>query len=293
MFMNIVLFLITATIWGSSWLIITFQLHACSVAVAIGWRFCLASLVLAVGCGITRTSLRIAPRHFGLLALLGLTLFGFNYWLVYLAEVRLPSGLVALSFTILIAYNMIGESLFFKRSFNRVALVGVGVGVSGLILVYFDYLPPAETRTQTTGAMMLAIGGALCASVGNLLAEKVVQTRLQMVPMMSLAMGIGGVSMLALAAISGDSLALPTSPIFLSGFLFLTLVGTVLGFLAYFALIVRVGASRAAYTTLGMPIIALGLSTMFEGLQWQTLSVIGVIGVLAGAFIMHLSRAKS
>nr|WP_237714187.1 EamA family transporter [Vibrio campbellii] len=44
----------------------------------------------------------------------------------------------------------------------------------------------------------------------------------------------------------------------------------------------RIGASKAAYCTALFPLVALSLSTLFEGYEWTWLSVLGVALVLAG-----------
>jgi drug/metabolite transporter (DMT)-like permease len=51
-------------------------------------------------------------------------------------------------------------------------------------------------------------------------------------------------------------------------------------------LIGRIGAEYAAYVTLLMPIIALILSTLFEGYLWTANAVVGVALVLAGNLII-------
>jgi drug/metabolite transporter (DMT)-like permease len=42
------------------------------------------------------------------------------------------------------------------------------------------------------------------------------------------------------------------------------------------------GADKAAYVVLVYPMVALVISTFFEGYQWTMLSVVGVIVVLVG-----------
>ena len=70
----------------------------------------------------------------------------------------------------------------------------------------------------------------------------------------------------------------------------------ILGFLACFtylllallpasqpiSLIGRIGASKAAYATVMFPVVALALSTVFEGYVWSLSSVSGLVLVLLG-----------
>jgi drug/metabolite transporter (DMT)-like permease len=45
------------------------------------------------------------------------------------------------------------------------------------------------------------------------------------------------------------------------------------------------GPERAAYCTVLFPIVALALSTVYEGYRWSALSVIGLLLVVAGNLV--------
>ena len=64
--------------------------------------------------------------------------------------------------------------------------------------------------------------------------------------------------------------------------LYLALFGSVFAFGAYMKLLKQMGADKAAYVVLVYPMVALVISTFFEGYQWSLLSVIGVVIVLIG-----------
>ena len=68
--------------------------------------------------------------------------------------------------------------------------------------------------------------------------------------------------------------------------LYLTVFGSIVAFGCYMLLIGRIGAEYAAYVTLLMPIIALILSTIFEGYHWTANAAIGIAMVLAGNLII-------
>ena len=62
------------------------------------------------------------------------------------------------------------------------------------------------------------------------------------------------------------------------------------GSAAYLTLIQRIGADRAAYTTVLFPIVALGLSTWLEDYRWTPLAAAGVALVLLGNVIVLMRR---
>lgn len=58
-----------------------------------------------------------------------------------------------------------------------------------------------------------------------------------------------------------------------------------IAFGCYLTLVGRIGAGRAAYATLLFPLVALALSTLFEGYRWGGDAVLGVALILDGNFI--------
>jgi len=66
------------------------------------------------------------------------------------------------------------------------------------------------------------------------------------------------------------------------------LFGSVLAFAAYLTLLKRIGADRAGYIGAAVPVIALLLSTVFEGLRWEASMLLGVLLCVAGnVLILH------
>ncbi len=55
-----------------------------------------------------------------------------------------------------------------------------------------------------------------------------------------------------------------------------------IGFTAYLMLIGRIGPERAAYCTVLFPIVALAVSTVFEGYRWTALAGAGIALILLG-----------
>lgn len=68
--------------------------------------------------------------------------------------------------------------------------------------------------------------------------------------------------------------------------LYLAAVGSVIGFTTYLMLVSRIGSSRAAYTTVLFPVVALSLSTLYEGYHWTPLAIIGLVLTLAGNVVI-------
>ena len=84
------------------------------------------------------------------------------------------------------------------------------------------------------------------------------------------------------ALFGGPPAAFDTGAPYLLSLAYLGVFGSVLGFGAYLTLLGRIGADRAGYATVLFPVVALAISTVFEGYLWTPTAILGVGLVLFG-----------
>ena len=80
-------------------------------------------------------------------------------------------------------------------------------------------------------------------------------------------------------------------PTYWAGLLYLALAASVLTFSLYYPVVRKIGPAKAAYSSVILPIIAMGFSTWLENYEWTPLTVSGALlalGGMAGA----LSRGR-
>jgi drug/metabolite transporter (DMT)-like permease len=100
-----------------------------------------------------------------------------------------------------------------------------------------------------------------------------------------------GAAMLAVVVAGrGLSFAPSTAPVYIGALLYLAAIGSALGFLAYLALVARIGPERAAYTTILSPVIALAVSWLLEAYQWSPWALIGAPLILVGNVVIFLPK---
>ena len=215
----------------------------------------------------------------------GCTLFGLSYIGSYLATAYLTSGLAAVVFSTILMWNIFNLRIFMGQPVAWRAFWGGIVGLMGICIVFWRDL---AAFTATRGLIGLAIGlaGAYMASVGNVLGQRNYKAGIPVTQANAYAMAYGGLLTLALHFGGGGDLVMDWSIGYLGPLLYLTVVGSVAAFGCYMLLIGRIGAEYAAYVTLLMPVIALILSTLFEGYQWTVAAVVGVTLVLAGNLVI-------
>jgi drug/metabolite transporter (DMT)-like permease len=71
-----------------------------------------------------------------------------------------------------------------------------------------------------------------------------------------------------------------------SALFYLAFFGTVIAFGCYLKLISLIGMEKGAYVMLICPVVALGLSIVFEGYHWRSSTIVAVILVLLGNFMV-------
>ena len=99
-------------------------------------------------------------------------------------------------------------------------------------------------------------------------------------------MTYGAALLLALILITKTPIVAPPDARYVAALLFLGVLGSAVAFTAYLSLVARVGSARAAYATVLFPIVALSLSTLFEGYRWTWLGGLGLALCLLGNVVM-------
>jgi drug/metabolite transporter (DMT)-like permease len=125
----------------------------------------------------------------------------------------------------------------------------------------------------------------LCFSAGNLLSSRMQSMGLHPFATNSWAMLIGAAVLTLGSLFAGYSFAVEPSVRYLGALAYLAVFGSVIGITAYLMLVGRMGPERAAYCTVLFPIVALAVSTLFEGYRWSVLAVVGLLLVVAGNLV--------
>jgi drug/metabolite transporter (DMT)-like permease len=102
----------------------------------------------------------------------------------------------------------------------------------------------------------------------------------------------GTVANILTASLLDGAPVFPADPLYWVGTAYLGLIGSAVAFTLYFQVIRVVGPARAAYSGVITPVLAMLLSTLFEGYRWTASAVIGTLLVLAGLVVALRARAR-
>lgn len=284
-------FLLVALIWGSTWFAIKDQLAAAPPAWSVAYRFAIASAGLFALAAFGRRGFSLTGAGHILALAVGFTQFFLNYNLVYQAEIHLTSGIVAVLYALLMLPNALLARLFLGQKVTARFLVGSLIGLVGIaLLLVHEAREAPPTGLVGLGVALTAIG-LLAASVANVLQASAAAQRDSLVILLAWAMLWGTLLDAAFAWVTAGPPVFPDSARYWGGVAYLAIFGSVVTFPLYFGLIRELGPGRAAYNGVLVPIVAMGLSTLFEGYRWSVLALAG--GALALIGMVIALRGKS
>lgn len=289
----VVPFIVFTLIWGSTWIVIRDQLGSVSPHWSVTYRFIIAATAMGVLARIQGQSLRL--NRDGMIAALaiGVAQFCINFNSVYLAERHITSGLVATFFALLLIPNAVLARFLLGHRVHARFLLGSAVAVVGigLLLVHEFRLHPAGSIEVMIG-LALTLVGMLGASFANVYQAMERARRHPLTALLAWSMAIGVVLDGTIALVVAGSPTFDPRPAYLAGLLYLGLAASALAFSLYFPVVRKIGPARAAYSSVIVPIIAMALSTLFEGYTWSLLAIAGVVLALGGMLIAMGDRAR-
>ena len=288
----LLLYAAVVLIWGSTWSAIPFQLGTVAEEVSVGYRFGVASLALYAYAYFSRRPLRLPGTAFPLVFLQGALLFCINYFFVYYGTAYLTTGVVAVLFSSILILNAIFERLFFGRRIDTRFWLAAAVGITGITLIFSTEIVDFSLTDRSVHGGLLVLFGTLIASLGNMAAVFNTKHGLPVVAVNAHAMAFAAVLALLIAVATGKQLAFYLRVDYVVSLLYLAVFGSAVAFGCYLALLRLIGAARAAYSSVLFPVVALLISTAFEGYRWTTPAVIGMLLTLVGNWLI-LSRRKN
>jgi len=283
---NTFLYVTTVLIWGSTWLAIEYQLGVVEPEVSIVYRYAMASVVLLFWCKFRGLSLKFKVKDHLYFVVLGLLLFCLNYILAYRAQVHITSALAAIAFSTMLWINIVLSRVIFGTRATPRVLLGAAFGIVGIVVLFAPQIQTVSLSDSVFFGSMLALGGALTASCGNMVSQAAQKRSLPVVETNTWSMFYGAVLTGIVALASGHEFNFEGTFTYITSLTYLAIFGSVVAFGAYLTLLGRIGAHKAGYATVMFPVVALMLSLSFEGLQLDLAIILGTTLVLLGNLLV-------
>ncbi len=280
-------------IWGTTWIVIRDQLGAVPPSWSIAYRFAAAAAAMFAWVAFTRQSLKIGRSGHVIALVMAGGIFFANFNFVYRSEAYITSGLVALIFALLIVPNTILSRIFLGQRSTLRFFLGAGVAMAGIAMLLIEEYRAAPPGGNVGLGIVLVLMGVFCASVGNVIQASERAKALPVASLLAWGMLWGTLINTAWAAATAGPPVIYTRPGYIAGVLYLGVFASAIAFLTYFSVIRQVGPANAAYSGILTPVIAMILSTIYEGYHWTLLAAAGSVLALAGLAIALSARKPS
>lgn len=294
---NLFLYLLTLMIWSTTWLAVEFQIPESGATVApevsVVYRYLIAALIIFSWCKLRGLNLKFDRNTHLLFLMLGLTLFCLSYICVYVGQGFIVSALMAIIYSTISWLNIFNARLFMGTRTGWPIVSGSILGMGGLGLIFWPTIKELSLADVTIIGGLIGFSGAYCASLGNMISQTIQKRNVPVTQTNAWAMLYGALLTGAFSIGIGNEFTFDSSPKYIGALVYLSVFGSVIAFWAYLTLLGRIGANRAGYITIVAPVIAVVISVVFEGLEFSTLLIIGVVLVLVGNLSILNSRQSA
>src|SRR5215470_7288067 len=269
-------------LWSSAFAVSKIALADCPPFLLLTIRFLVAGAITLIGAAAFQANWRLAWRDALLLTAIGIfnnaLYLGFNYSGMHTVSAGLTALIASTNpvLTSLLAACFLGERMTVRK------IIGLLLGVAGVAFI-------VEGRVVTGAASMHGIGlvvAGLVSLVGGTILFK------RFAPSTNLAVGNGvqilaGGLALAPFAFTSESIneIIPTWRLF-AAFAYLTLCGSVVGYLIWFHLLTRFGATAASAYHFLMPPLGMLFGWILLGEHVEARDLVGVLPVAVGIYLV-------
>jgi drug/metabolite transporter (DMT)-like permease len=276
-------FIIFTAIWGSTWIVIRGQLGTVPPQWSVTYRFIVAAIAMAAVAKWKGDNLNVGRKGLLAAAFLGFTQFCINFNAVYLAERHITSGVVATVFALLlIPATLLGWAMLGHKPSRRFAWSSL-VAVTGIVLLFVHEINehPANGR-QIAAGIALTLVGMLGAATANVTQARPEIRRYPLFALLAWSMAAGAIIDGIIAFGMTGAPVFDPRPSYWLGVLYLALFASVLTFSLYYPVVRKIGPAKAAYSSVLVPIIAMGFSTALEHYRWTPTTIAGALLALGG-----------
>lgn len=283
---TLLLYLTVVMIWGSSWIAVKFQVGVVPAEASVAYRIGIAACFMFAWTLLRRLPLRFTLGDHLFMALQGALIFSSNFFLFYLAAGYLTTGLIAVVCSTSTGMIMLFNAVILRQRPALRMVLGALLGFIGISIIF---KPELVRFTLVSGAglgLLLSVGGTICFSLGSIVSARNRKAGLSVRGNTAWAMLYGFILLTLFLYCRGRQFSFDPRLPYIGSLLYLSVVGSVIAFAAYFALLGRIEPARAAYVTVLFPIVALSLSTLFEGYHWTITALFGVLLTLLGNFLV-------
>jgi drug/metabolite transporter (DMT)-like permease len=289
--MTILVWLILAVIWGTTWIFIKIGLGDLPPITFAAARFLLAVVILFPVIRIQKIPLPRARAEWKLIALTGVLQFSLNYSMVFWSEQYISSGLAAVLQATITVFGLGLAWIFLPNErITKLKIAAVVIGIIGVAVIFIDQLR-IESVMAFAGSVAIVIGAYAAAQASILVKAKGTAIHPASLVFSQMICGLPLILIYAFVT-EGNPLSHNWSWQAIGCVLYLTLAGTIAAFWLYYWLLARIESTKAMMISLVTPLLAVIIGNIFLGETLPQQTLFGGLLILASiALIVFRKKA--
>lgn len=281
------LLLLLAAFWGHSFLFIKLAVHSVPPLWIVTARMTVGGLLLLAIVTASRQPLPRDPRMLATLAFAGIAGAALPWAGQAWAQRYLDSGLTAVLNSFTPVATLVLAVLAGQERMHKYRVIGLGLAVLGMITVVGGEMGSGKSAP----ALLMAVFATAGYAIGSVVTRARVSGRVRNLPAAAVQVVAGAFAVAPLAWTSSGPPPTHLAPGVLAALAALGVLGTGLGFLIYFTLIERVGATNATMVTYLAPVVGLASGAAFRGEHFGLNVFVGAALLIGGVWVSQKQPA--
>ena len=277
-------------IWGSTYLTIHIAIETIPALLMSGARFILAGLLLLAFShrpGAPRE--RLTLIHWRSAIVIGGCLLLFGNGGVAWGEQYLPSGLVALIIATVPLWMALFAPAFGGRWINWTAAIGIAIGLAGIVLL----VRPGGGGAGNWQTLVVLMSPLLWA-LGSLYARNAPAPR-QPLTAVGMEMVAGGALLFVAGMATGELGHVHLGSVSfasVAAFVYLILIGALVGYVAYIWLLHHVSVTAASTYAFVNPVVAVALGALVLGEQVTLVTLVAATLIVGAVVVLLIGQSR-
>lgn len=277
------LFLGLALIWGASFLFMAIGLDAFHPGLVTWLRVGFGALTISLLPQARNT--RVEREDLTKVRLLGLIWVAIPFTIFPIAQQWIDSAVAGMLNGATPVFTALLATILLRVLPGKLQIVGLLIGFAGIVAIA---VPSAESGTTAAIGVALVLVATVCYAIALNMVIPVAQ-KYGSLPVMARVLGTATL-LVTPFGIYGLAQSSFTWPAF-TATLAVGVLGTGIAFYMMGALVGSVGATRSAFLTYVIPVVALTLGVIFRGEVVAPLAIVGVVLVIGGALVASRREA--
>lgn len=276
----VLIWILLCVVWGTTWIFIKIGLNDLPPISFAGIRFLIAFVILLPLVFWKKENFPKTAREWKIIAVSGFLQFCINYGLLFWGEQHISSGLAAVLQATIPAFGLVLARIYIPdEKITALKIISILIGLIGVAVIFKEQLQLGGTLSFL-GSLAIVVG-AFTAAYASVLIKAYGR---EMSPLSLLCGQIifGLVPLLLFGfVIEGNPFNFNWTWSAIICVLYLAIIGSIVAFLLYYWLLMRIDVTKAMMISLVTPLVAVIIGGIYLGEKLAAQTIFGGLLVLA------------